>query len=599
MNKIVHQTARLSYLSKPLKLTIDILILFSIFWSVELFFHLNFLETKYLFIGLLIIVGYFTGIYAPAYKYFNLGDLLKLLVITFFIFTLSYAVWFRFIVNESLTLNLFFIISSGLIVPRLFYRITFKNPSLNNKSNALIFGAGENGIFFKRAYQNSLDFQIKGFLDDNPSKGNQTIDGVPVLIFSEKLIPKLKSKGITHIIFSTDNITIKRKNFLLNLFTNNGFVVLRLPTQDEIINKNISQTKVLNFKVDELLSRDEIDINPENFGEFVEGKSVLVTGGCGSIGSEIVNQLSSFKNCKITVVDNSEIGIFNAIKKYQENNQLRFILLDITNKKLLTKLFQSSKFDIVYNAAAYKHVPIFEDNPFSGFKNNVLGCKNLIDLSLEFNIKKYILVSTDKAVNPTNLMGASKRVCEILCHQASFISETVFLATRFGNVLDSSGSVVPTFKSQIINGGPVTITDFNIERYFMTIPEASKLVLEASRIGEDSRIYVFDMGKPVKIFDLAKKMILLAGKTEEEIKIKEIGLRKGEKLYEELFLNEEVIGKSEENKNLLIGKKVELTKSQSHALNQLLKVLSEDKIKSFETFDIKSIVVEYSPKQNA
>ena len=211
-------------------------------------------------------------------------------------------------------------------------------------------------------------------------------------------------------------MTKKRKNYLLRLLTNNGFVVLRLPSHEEIIKQNRSQTVVLNFDVEELLSRDEIEVNQVNFEEFIEKKSILITGGAGSIGSEITLQLSKYKNCHITVVDFSELNLYNSIKFHQGNNNIEFLLLDITNYDLLESLFKSTKFDIIYNAAAYKHVPIFEDNSFFAFKNNIIGCKNIIDLALKHKVEKFILVSSDKAVNPTNLMGVSKRVCEILCH---------------------------------------------------------------------------------------------------------------------------------------------------------------------------------------
>ena len=225
----------------------------------------------------------------------------------------------------------------------------------------------------------------------------------------------------------------------------------------------------------------------------------------------------------------------------------------------------------------------------------MLGCSYLVQKAIEKNIEKFVLVSSDKAVNPTNLMGASKRICEaIVANTKSEKSKTVFLSTRFGNVLDSSGSVVPTFKSQIAKGGPITITDLKIERYFMTIPEASKLVLEATRIGQGSQIYVFDMGEPVKIYDLAKKMLLLSGLNETQVPIIETGLRKGEKLYEELFLDSEVEGKSDENPNLLIGKKLSLTEVQNKALNDLIAIFENGQIDKFNEFDIKQIVPEYN-----
>ena len=455
-------------------------------------------------------------------------------------------------------------------------------------------GAGENGIYFKRAYQNNLGFQISGFIDDDNSKVGKFIDGVPIMDLNIKKLKKLFDSNYSHVVISTDNFTTKRRSYILRTLTEIGFIVFRLPNKDEIINQK-DRSKVIEFSVDELLSRDEISIDFKKFDTFIKDKTILVTGGAGSIGSEIINQLKEFKNINIIGIDNSEINLFNAINKFKNYPNVQFYLTDITDKNLLDQFFDKHKIDIIFNAAAFKHVPIFEDNPYSGFKNNVLGCNNLVQKAIEKNIDKFILVSSDKAVNPTNLMGVSKRICEAIVANAKSIDcDTIFLSTRFGNVLDSSGSVVPTFKSQIAKGGPITITDLKIERYFMTIPEASKLVLEAARIGTDSQIYVFDMGAPVKIYDLAKKMLLLSGLNEIDVPIVETGLRKGEKLYEELFLDSEIIGKSLENPKILMGKKIDLSINQRKSLEQLISIFENSQIDQFNEFDVKSIVPQYN-----
>ena len=420
------------------------------------------------------------------------------------------------------------------------------------------------------------------------------IDGVPIMDLNIKKLKKLFESNYSHVVISTDSFTTKRRSYILRTLTEIGFVVYRLPNKDEIINQK-DRSKVIEFSVDELLSRDEISIDFKKFDTFIKDKTILVTGGAGSIGSEIINQLKEFKNINIIGIDNSEINLFNAINKFKNYPNVQFYLIDITDKNLLDQFFDKHKIDIIFNAAAFKHVPIFEDNPFSGFKNNVLGCNNLVQKAIEKNIDKFILVSSDKAVNPTNLMGVSKRICEAIVANAKSIDcDTIFLSTRFGNVLDSSGSVVPTFKSQIAKGGPITITDLKIERYFMTIPEASKLVLEASRIGTDSQIYVFDMGAPVKIYDLAKKMLLLSGLSEIDVPIVETGLRKGEKLYEELFLDSEIIGKSLENPKILMGKKIDLSINQRKSLEQLISIFENSQIDQFNEFDVKSIVPQYN-----
>lgn len=577
-----------------LKVIFDFIFIFSAWGFLFWFFQNEIYSTLYCFSGIFFVFSIFAGVYKSTYRYFNIVDLLKIILIIFFSFILSFLL-IRPDLGESLILNYLFTSFSILIIPRLFLKIAFSKKIENKNGLALILGAGENGIYFKRAYQNNLDFKIGGFLDDDKSKIGKIIDGITIYKTSDKSLVKLKEKGFTHVVFSTDNFTLRRKNYLLKKLTELGFVVYRLPNKNEIVNQKIGKNKVLEFSVDELLSRDEISIESQKFSKFITGKNILVTGGAGSIGSEIINQLKEFKNITVYGIDNSELNLFNAIEKFKDYQNIRFLLIDITNYASISNFFENHKIDIVFNAAAYKHVPIFEDNPFNGFRNNVLGCKFLIDLSLKFEVEKFILVSSDKAVNPTNLMGASKRLCETIVSSAdSKKSKTKFLSTRFGNVLDSSGSVVPTFKSQIQKGGPITITDFKIERYFMTIPEASKLVLEATRIDDNGQIFVFDMGEPVKIYDLAKKMLLLSGLSENDIEIKEVGLRKGEKLFEELFLDSEVEGKSDVNPNLLIGRKIKIFEDQLKNIDTILKILENSDLEKFSNFDIKKVVPEYN-----
>lgn len=577
-----------------LKVIFDIIFIYSSWGFLFWFFRNEIYSTLYCFSGIFVVISILTGIYKSTYRYFNIVDFLKIIFIIFFSFTFSFLL-IRPDIGESLILNYLFTSFSILIIPRLFLKVAYSRKIENKKGLALILGAGENGIYFKRAYQNNLDFKIGGFLDDDKSKVGKIIDGISIYNTSDKSLKKLKEKGFTHIIFSTDNFTLKRKNYLLKKLTELGFIVLRLPNKNEIVNQKIGKNKVLEFSVHELLSRDEISIESQKFSKFITGKNILVTGGAGSIGSEIINQLKEFKNITVYGIDNSELNLFNAIEKFKDYQNIRFSLIDITNYPSISDFFENHKIDIVFNAAAYKHVPIFEDNPFNGFRNNVLGCKFLIDLSVKHEVEKFILVSSDKAVNPTNLMGASKRLCETIVSSIdSAKSKTKFLSTRFGNVLDSSGSVVPTFKSQIQKGGPITITDFKIERYFMTIPEASKLVLEATRIGDNGQIFVFDMGEPVKIYDLAKKMLLLSGLSENDIEIKEVGLRKGEKLFEELFLDSEVEGKSDENPNLLIGRKIKISEDQVNKIDVILEILKNSDLEKFSNFDIKKVVPEYN-----
>ena len=575
------------------KLGLDILITTSLWFFLFNYFNINGYKTLGVYLFLLIFGNLLFKIYKSTYRYFNISDLLKIFFITIVSFIIS-VISTKPEFGESLIVNFLFSSVIVVVIPRLLLKLFFASKIDSQKTKALIYGAGENGIYFKRAYQNNLGFQISGFIDDDNSKVGKFIDGVPIMDLNIKKLKKLFDSNYSHVVISTDNFTTKRRSYILRTLTEIGFIVFRLPNKDEIINQR-DRSKVIEFSVDELLSRDEISIDFKKFDTFIKDKTILVTGGAGSIGSEIINQLKEFKNINIIGIDNSEINLFNAINKFKNYPNVQFYLTDITDKNLLDQFFDKHKIDIIFNAAAFKHVPIFEDNPYSGFKNNVLGCNNLVQKAIEKNIDKFILVSSDKAVNPTNLMGVSKRICEAIVANAKSIDcDTIFLSTRFGNVLDSSGSVVPTFKSQIAKGGPITITDLKIERYFMTIPEASKLVLEAARIGTDSQIYVFDMGAPVKIYDLAKKMLLLSGLNEIDVPIVETGLRKGEKLYEELFLDSEIIGKSLENSKILMGKKIDLSINQRKSLEQLISIFENSQIDQFNEFDVKSIVPQYN-----
>ncbi|MDA9183205.1 polysaccharide biosynthesis protein [Flavobacteriaceae bacterium] len=575
------------------KIGFDILITMSLWFFLFNYFNINGYKTLGVYLFLLIFGNILFKIYKSTYRYFNISDLLKIFFITLGSFIIS-IVSTKPEFGESLIINFLFSSVIIIIIPRLLLKLLFASKIDSQKTKALIYGAGENGIYFKRAYQNNLGFQISGFIDDDNSKVGKFIDGVPIMDLNIKKLTKLFDSNYSHVVISTDNFTTKRRSYILRTLTEIGFIVYRLPNENEIINQK-DRSKVIEFSVDELLSRDEISIDFKKFDTFIKDKTILVTGGAGSIGSEIINQLKDFNNINIIGIDNSEINLFNAINKFKNYHNVQFYLTDITDKNLLDQFFDKHKIDIIFNAAAFKHVPIFEDNPYSGFKNNVLGCNNLVQKAIEKNIDKFILVSSDKAVNPTNLMGVSKRICEaIVANAKSTDSDTIFLSTRFGNVLDSSGSVVPTFKSQIAKGGPITITDLKIERYFMTIPEASKLVLEAARIGTDSQIYVFDMGAPVKIYDLAKKMLLLSGLNEIDVPIVETGLRKGEKLYEELFLDSEIIGKSLENPKILMGKKIDLSINQRKSLEQLISIFENSQIDQFNEFDVTSIVPQYN-----
>lgn len=309
------------------------------------------------------------------------------------------------------------------------------------------------------------------------------------------------------------------------------------------MNGELTYRQIEHVKIEELLGRDPIKLNISEINKYLSGKTVMITGAAGSIGSELARQIAPFNPQKLIILDQAESPLYdldNELKNRFGHNLCELVLGDIRNRNRMRYLFKEYRPDIVFHAAAYKHVPIMEGNPTEAIRTNVQGTKALVDLAGEFKVQKFIMVSTDKAVNPTNVMGASKRIAEIYAQSANQLYDTQFITTRFGNVLGSNGSVIPLFRKQIANGGPVTVTHKDITRFFMTIPEACQLVIEAGNMGKGGEIFIFDMGEPVKVLDLAKKMIALSGlELGKDIHIKITGLRPGEKLYEELLANEE------------------------------------------------------------
>lgn len=352
-----------------------------------------------------------------------------------------------------------------------------------------------------------------------------------------------------------------------------------------------------NIDYNSLLGREPINIKTDNINMFIKGKRILVTGGCGSIGSEIVRQLVKFKASSIIIYDNAESPLFyleQEISKLSKNIHIRYIIGDVRDKDRLDEVFRSFKPNIVYHAAAYKHVPMMEENPVEAIKTNVLGTKNVADISNKYEVETFVMISTDKAVNPTNIMGASKRIAELYTQYVNQNSSTSFITTRFGNVLGSHGSVVPTFVEQILNGGPVSVTHSDVIRYFMTIPEACQLVLQASSLGNGGEIFLFDMGKPIKIIDLAQKLIILLGNN--NIKINIIGLRPGEKLYEELLCNGE---KSilTDDPNIMKLKHIDINYNEIiYNIEELIKLKHNDFYKIISL--VKNIVPEFKREIN-
>lgn len=452
-------------------------------------------------------------------------------------------------IDTSLIIIYSLLVFVGLVMYRTSIKVFFQysKTARKIKKNVIIFGAGELGIAVKRTFDHDLTSNkiIVGFFDDNPSKVGKAIDGVRIYK-SDFLLPVIKKLAIDELIIATPSLLPDKKAQVIETCLENNISVLTIPPAQQIMNGDLSVNQIKNVKIEDLLERAPIKINNESILDQIRGKRVLVTGAAGSIGSEIAKQLSKYEPQLIILCDQAESPLHNLQLDLQEKfkDQIyQTFIADVKNYDRMRHLFEEFKPQIVYHAAAYKHVPMIENHPIEGVKTNIQGTINIANLSVEFKTKKFVFVSTDKAVNPTNVMGATKRIAEIYVQSLNNKLEnenlegrTRFITTRFGNVLGSNGSVIPRFREQIEKGGPVTVTHPDITRYFMTIPEACQLVIEAGNMGEGGEIFVFDMGKSVKIVDLAKKMIKLSGyEPNKEIEIKFTGLRPGEKLYEELL----------------------------------------------------------------
>ncbi|MFI5172719.1 MAG: polysaccharide biosynthesis protein [Chitinophagales bacterium] len=443
-------------------------------------------------------------------------------------------------------LNISMLAFSRYVIKALFYQSSKNNFS---PETILIYGAGRRGVSVLHTLRNDnrKNYHIAGFLDDNAYKVNKTIEGIKIY-HSGKLKELISQYNIKELIIGIHSLDNYKKNEIVDICLQHFIDVKYVPPVEDWIDGKLSLKQIRNINIEDLLGREPILIENEKIKNEITNKVILITGAAGSIGSELVKQLIVYKPKKIILVDQAESALYDLrMELYFRLQQfpgigMEYIICDITNIDRVTQIFQSHYPQIVFHAAAYKHVPLMEVNPIESVHVNVFGSKNLIDGAIHFGVDKFIMISTDKAVNPTNVMGASKRAAEIYVQDRSKDkrSKTIFITTRFGNVLGSNGSVVNYFKKQIESGGPVTITHPEVTRYFMTMSEACKLVLEAATMGKTSEIYLFDMGAPVTIKDLAFKMVLLSGlQPEKDIRFVYTGLRPGEKLHEELLNNNE------------------------------------------------------------
>ncbi len=475
------------------------------------------------------------------------------------------SVGFLFVPRSILLIHflatIFTLIGSRFMVKSAYDSLLNKNKS--KEIRVLLFGAGLSGMTtadtLKQDPKN--DYNLLGFIDDNPRKKGKAIGGVNVFHSSKGFTKEFVEKHQPDllIICVQNGLSIARKKEIVDWCLANAIQVKIVPPLEDWIKGELSTKQIKSVRIEELLERDPIELDNVNIAREIRGKVILVTGAAGSIGSEIARQVLHYKPEKVVLLDQAESPLYDLQQelktKYKDQSDIwELCIADVTNPLRIQRAFEAFEPQIVFHAAAYKHVPLMEANPFEAINVNVMGTRLLADLSVQFDVEKFVMVSTDKAVNPTNVMGATKRCAEIYTQGlfGKVGNQTQFIITRFGNVLGSNGSVIPLFKNQIEQGGPITLTDKRITRYFMTIPEACNLVLEAGSMGNGGEVFVFDMGQAVRIFDLAKKMVMLSGlEVDKDIEIREVGLRPGEKLYEELLAVSETTKPTHHDKILI------------------------------------------------
>jgi FlaA1/EpsC-like NDP-sugar epimerase len=505
-----------------------------------------------------IIAFFFTGSYRGIIRHAGMSDIYKILIATVGPTLLFWAVNIinnqfhpqiipnRYLLSYRESTMLYLLLAIMMIILRLtmqrIYNDYFRRK--RNVVNVVIYGAGAAGIIAYNALHQdeTVEYHVAAFIDDDMSKVNQELNGVPVMRARTVLNPKfIEQKEVTQLIIAIPTIRVMHKQAITNKALDLGLTVKAVPHVTTWLNGSFSSNQIQDIKIEDLLEREPIKMDNINIVREVVDKVVLVTGAAGSIGSEICRQLMLYKPAKVVMLDQAESPMYDLqfeLKNTYKNDldRMEFVIANVKDKARMEEVFELYRPQLVYHAAAYKHVPFMEENPYEAVYVNVFGTRNIADLAIKYKAQKFVMISTDKAVNPTNVMGATKRMAEIYIQSRSN-DTTHFVTTRFGNVLGSNGSVIPLFKKQLAAGGPLTVTHKDIIRYFMTIPEACNLVLEAGAMGEGGDIFVFDMGKPVKIYDMARKMIQLSGL--HNIEIKEIGLRPGEKLYEELLATKE------------------------------------------------------------
>lgn len=534
----------------------------------------DFLKSLYTFTPFNIVMGIFVyflfKLYSSMWKYASIDEVLKIIEagITMFVIVIMEMVFFDFKIPRSYPFMFVTMLICATTLTRFAYRLLRSMRRGNgNGSRTMIIGGGQAAAMLIKEIRTSeyTNYKICCVIDDDKKKQGKYLSGIKIIGGRDGILENVQKYNIEQIIIAMPSAKKNEIRDILEICKQTDCKLKKIPGIYQLVNGNVSVNDIKDVGIEDLLGREQIKVNLDIIMKYVANQTILVTGGGGSIGSELCRQIAAHNPKRLIIVDiyeNNAYDIQQELKtKYPEMN-LVVLIASVRNQHRINEIFEEYKPDVVYHAAAHKHVPLMEDSPNEAIKNNVFGTYKTAMAAGENKVKKFVLISTDKAVNPTNIMGASKRICEMIVQSFdNKYPETNFVAVRFGNVLGSNGSVIPLFKKQIKAGGPVTVTDPEIIRYFMTIPEAVSLVLQAGAYAKGGEIFILDMGEPVKILDLAKNLIRLSGYGEDEIDIKITGLRPGEKLYEELLMSEEGL-RDTENKLIHIGSPIKFDEEE-------------------------------------
>lgn len=571
----------------------------------------NYLKVIGIDILITLVVYYVFKLYKSMWKYASIIEVRRLLLAVYcsdFLRMLLYV----FVLKVELPRSWYFLEPCMLLILSSTLRFLYRgmrsmkndNPIFEQDKhliNVMIIGAGEAGNMLLREIKRSshLPMRVVCFIDDDPLKQGYYMNDVPIVGNRNSIGEMVKKYEVDEIYIALPSASINERRELMTICNDTGCKIKLLPGIYQLMNGEVKVSKLRNVEIEDLLGRDPISVNMNQIASYVENRTVMVTGGGGSIGSELCRQVAARHPRKLIIVDiyeNNAYDIQMELRNTHPELNLDVRIASIRDGEKIDALFNELRPEVVYHAAAHKHVPLMEDSPNEAIKNNVFGTLNVVRAADKYHVKRFVQISTDKAVNPTNIMGASKRMCEMIIQAFSRHSRTVFTAVRFGNVLGSNGSVIPLFKKQIAYGGPVTVTDKNIIRYFMTIPEAVSLVMQAGIFAKGGEIFVLDMGEPVKIDDLARNLIKLSGFTPDvDIPIIYTGLRPGEKLYEELLMDEEGLQKTE-NGSIFIGHPLDFDEEvyfeQLHHLRGTIDDMHQDTIRQ----EVQKIVSTYHPE---